>query len=229
MLNLKTLGLLILSSLLFSVSWAQETKTISFKRKNDYFTIAEKYSVLKSNPEIKQGPYSASLSSYSEKGQFEADKKAGIWESYYNGKLVQKYDFATQSFLQDDVFKMISSVEELDEQGNSVKDLGSRGVYFGGDSKMIAILVRSIRYPASAQENNIQGWVVLEAKIDKQGKLTQEKAISTNGYGLEEEGLRVFKMLPPDWVPVIVDGKPVDAKFQLKIAFRLSHLPDLKN
>lgn len=229
MLNLKTLIPLTFSCLILSYSYAQETKTISLKHKNDYFTITEKFNVLKANPEIKQGPYTASISSYSEKGQFEQGVRTGVWESYKNGKLVQKYDYSSQTFLQDDVFKMVASVIQLDEQGNAVTELGARGVYFGGDAKIGSVLVGSVRYPADAQQNNVQGWVIIEGKIDKQGKMTELKSISTNGYGLEEEGLRVFKLLPADWVPVLVEGKPVVAKVQLKMAFRLSHLPPLKN
>ena len=208
---------------------AQETKTVSEKRKNEYYTISEKYTVLKADPEIKHGPYSGSISFYSEKGQFEHGIKTGVWEAYNSGKLVQKYDFKTQTFLQDDVHKMIATVQQLDQQGQVVEELGSLGVYLGGDTKIGSILVRSVRYPAEAQQNNIQGWVIIEAKIDKQGHLSEQKAVSKNGYGLEEEGLRVFKMLPPDWLPVLVEGKPVDVRVQIKMAFRLSHLPPFRN
>lgn len=229
MLSFKTFGLVALLPLMFSTAQSQETKTVSVKRKNDFFTISEKYAALKTDPNIKHGPYSASISSYSEKGQFEQGIKTGVWEAYDGSKLVQKYDFETHTFLQDDVHKMISSVQQLDETGQTVKDLNGVGVYLGGDAKIISVLVRSVRYPADAQQNNVQGWVVIEAKIDKQGKLTDEKAISNNGYGLEVEGLRVFRMLPPDWLPVFVEGKAVDVRVQFKIAFRLSNLPPLKN
>jgi TonB family protein len=228
MLNCKTLGLVALLPLMFFTAQSQETKKVSVKRKNDYFTVSEKYSVLKANPEIKEGPYSASISSYSEKGQFEQGIKAGVWEAYDGGKLVQKYDFKAQAFLLDNVNKMIASVQQIDEQGQAIKKLNNVGVYFGGDAKISSVLVRSVRYPADALQNNVQGWVVIEVKIDKQGRLTEEKAISTNGYGLEEEAMRVFKLLPADWLPVLVDGKPVDVKVQIRMSFRLSHLPPLK-
>ena len=67
----------------------------------------------------------------------------------------------------------------------------------------------------------------IEAELDKQGRLSEEKTVSTNGCGLDEEGMRVFKLLPPDWVPVLVDGKPVDVRIRFKISFGLSHLPPL--
>ena len=216
-------------SLMSISSHAQETKTVSENRKNEYFTISEKFSVLKSNPEIKHGPYGASISSYSEKGQFEQGKKTGVWECYSRGKMVQKYDFSTQTFLVDDGAQYIASVTQLDEHGNAVKELGPRSIYFGGNAKIGIIMVKSIRYPAAAQERDIQGRVFIEAKLDKQGRLSEQKTVSTNGYGLEEEGMRVFKLLPPDWVPVLVDGKPVDVRIQFKMTFGLSHLPPLKD
>ncbi|WP_316789637.1 hypothetical protein [Pedobacter frigoris] len=56
-------------------------------------------------------------------------------------------------------------------------------------------------------------------------QLTDEKAITFTGYGLEEEAMLVFNLLPPDWVLVVVDEKPVNAIFQVKITFGPSHLP----
>lgn len=215
--------------LIFTISgYAQETKNISVKRKNGYFTIIEHYRVLSAAPEIKQGPYSARISLYSEQGQFEQGNKIGIWASYYNDELVQQYDFSSHTFLPKDVSGMITSVLQLGEHGYAIKDLGSRGVFLGGDAKMGAILLSSARYPADAMKNHIQGWVTIEAKLDKEGKLTEEKAISHNGYGLEEEGLRVFKLFPADWLPVWVEGKPVDVLIQVRLGFELSYLQSLK-
>ena len=79
MLQLKTLLLGSCFCLIFNLGYAQEVKTVSNKLKNDYFTINEKFSVLKDNPEIKQGPYSARISSSSEKGQYEQGYKTGVW------------------------------------------------------------------------------------------------------------------------------------------------------
>jgi hypothetical protein len=124
----------------------------------------------------------------------------------------QKYDYATQTFLHEDSAKTVASIKQLDEEGNVVKELGLRNVYFGGDEKTWQIFKYSVRYPETATQKDIQGLVIIEARINKQGKLTAQKAISNIGYGLEEEGLRVFKLLPPDWVPVL----------------GLSHLPPYK-
>ncbi|SMC44526.1 hypothetical protein SAMN04488524_0463 [Pedobacter africanus] len=51
MLQLKTLLLGTSFCLVFNLGYAQEVKNISNKRKNDYFTINEKFSVLKDKPE----------------------------------------------------------------------------------------------------------------------------------------------------------------------------------
>lgn len=228
MLQLKSIVSVIFFCLILSFGYAQEVKNVSAKIKNDYFTINEKFSVLKDAPETKQGSYSASITYYSEKGQYEQGNKSGIWECYNGGKLIQKYDYTTQTFLMEDGSKTVAAVKQLDEQGNVVKELELRNVYLGGDAKIFRIFVSSMRYPGTATEKDVQGLVIIEAGINKQGKLTAQKAISNIGYGLEEEGLRIFKLLPPDWVPVMVEGKPVDAIIQIKIAFRLSHLPPYK-
>jgi len=223
--QLKSIITTISFCLVLNLGYAQEIKNVSTKIKNDYFTVHEKFSVLKTTPEIKHGNYTASISSYSEKGQYEQGNKTGVWECYSAGKLVQKYDYTTQSFLQEDSSKTVASIKQLDEQGNVVKELGPANVYFGGDAKTWQVFKYCVRYPGTATEKDIQGLVIIEARINKQGKIAAQKAVSNIGYGLEEEGLRVFKLLPPDWVPVLAEGKPVEAIIQIKISFRLSHLP----
>jgi protein TonB len=212
----------------FCVS-AQETKTISTKRTIPNYTISEKYSVLKGNPNIKQGSYSASIASYTEKGQFEQGVKSGVWECFKNGKLVQKYDFSSQSFLLGAETIMIKDLEQLDEQGNVIKKLNPTSVYLGGDEKILSVMVKSVRYPSDAFQNNIQGRVLIEAVINKDGKVLTERAVTNFGYGLEQEALRVFRSLPPDWVPTFVDGKAVNVKITMNMTFTLSHLPPLKD
>ncbi|WP_316788896.1 energy transducer TonB [Pedobacter frigoris] len=212
-------------SFFFKCTFAQETQKVSRTQTNPNYTINEKYSVLKANPEVKHGLYSASISRYSELGEYDHDKKIGVWECFDDGKLVQRYDFGSQTFLLGAETKMIVEVEQLDDQGNLVRKLITKGVYFGGDAKLSAIMLRSMRYPADAQQNDIQGTVIIDAIISKEGNVIKEKAITNIGYGLEQEALRVFKSLPSDWVPTIVDGKAVDVKVKMKMSFRLSHLP----
>lgn len=222
MIKLKTLTLLCSLSLMVSTVSAQETKKVTRKEKVNYLNIKETFEVLKSDPEVKHGSYTLSFSGYSENGQYDQGKKTGIWECYNRGKLVHKYDFSTGLFSEETAPKMVVKITMLDDQGNAVKALTPRNIYLGGDAKMISVLVQSIRYPATAQQKNTQGKVHITALLSKDGKLIGEKAETNIGDGLEEEALRVFRLYPADWVPVIEDGKPVSVKVELLIGFSLA-------
>lgn len=201
---------------------AQEIKKVSTKQKIECYTLKETYYVLKSDTAIRQGSYSASISSSSEKGQYEQGKKSGIWEYYNGSKLIQKYDFNTQTFITNTKSTLVEKITILDDSGNPIKELEPQNVYLGGDAKMMSILVQCIRYPGAAVAKNIMGKVHISAILTKEGKLINAKTESTLGYGLEEEAMRVFRMYPPDWVPVVVDGKAVTVKLDIVIGFTIS-------
>lgn len=207
--------------MLVPTSRAQETKKISQKVKIDNYQIKETFEVLKSDLTTKHGLYSASISGYSEKGQYNNGKKTGLWECYDREGLIHKYDYSIVKSSEERPSKMIVSIWELDDQNQVVKELSPRTIYFGGDGKMLAILVQCIRYPAAAVENNTQGIVHISAIQSKDGKISSEKPETNLGHGLEQEALRVFKLLPPDWIPVTENGKPVAIKIEYKTSFKL--------
>lgn len=201
---------------------AQETTKVSSKQKINCYTLKETYHVLKSDPGVKQGNYTASIPYFSEKGQYEQGKKTGIWEFYRGLKLIHKYDFNTQTFLADTKPQFIGKITLLDDNGNPLHEIELQNVYLGGDGKMQSILIQCIRYPGPAVQNHVTGKVHISAMLTQEGKLINEKTESNIGYGLEEEAVRVFRMFPPDWVPVRIDGKPVPVKLDIIIGFSLS-------
>ncbi len=93
--------------------------------------------------------------------------------------------------------------------------------YQGGMSKFYAYLGKAIRYPAMAQENNVQGKVFLSFVVEKDGKLTDIEVVRGLGSGCDEEAIRVLKA-SPRWVPGIQNGKPVRVKFNISVNFTLN-------
>jgi protein TonB len=78
----------------------------------------------------------------------------------------------------------------------------------GGNEKVLRFLVKTLRYPAEARENNTQGKVVASFIVEKDGSLsaiTIKKGVSKS---LDDETLRIIK-LSPKWNPGMIDGKPV--------------------
>ena len=90
----------------------------------------------------------------------------------------------------------------------------------GGDAAWTKFLMKNLRYPQLAVEEEKSGKVWISFIIEKDGSLTDIKVMRGPGYGMNEEALRVLKKAPA-WTPGIQRGKPVRVAFTLPINFAL--------
>ncbi len=72
-------------------------------------------------------------------------------------------------------------------------------------------------------ENNISGTVLVSFFIDLDGKAVDYKIEEGIGGGCDEEAIRVAKLIPNNWIPGLLDSKPVKVKYTLPINFSLSY------
>jgi protein TonB len=94
-------------------------------------------------------------------------------------------------------------------------------IFPGGMDKFYKYLSKAIRYPAAAQEANIQGKVFLSFIIEKNGTLSDIKVERKLGYGTDEEAIRVLNA-SPRWMPGIQNGREVRVKYNIPINFSLA-------
>jgi periplasmic protein TonB len=75
--------------------------------------------------------------------------------------------------------------------------------YPGGAGAWMRYLNKTFRYPQEAQDNEIQGTVVVQFIVDKEGNVSDVEAVSgpTNG-GLRDEAIRVIKK-SGKWEPAV--------------------------
>ncbi len=90
----------------------------------------------------------------------------------------------------------------------------------GGMGKLNKYLRDNIEYPEIAQENGIQGRVIVEFVVEKNGKPSQVKVLRGVDPALDKEAIRVVKNMPA-WKPGKQQGKPVRQRFTLPVVFRL--------
>ena len=90
----------------------------------------------------------------------------------------------------------------------------------GGDAAQIAFLSNNLRYPAVAMEQGIQGRVVTQFVVDKDGSITDVKVVRSLDPMLDKEAVRLVKSMPK-WTPGKLNGSPVRVKCILPISFRL--------
>lgn len=90
----------------------------------------------------------------------------------------------------------------------------------GGEAAMNQFISRNIRYPVIAQENGIQGRVVVQFVVNTDGKIVDVEVVRGVEESLDKEAVRVVKAMPP-WNPGRQGGKNVRVKYTLPIRFRI--------
>ncbi|TGE21976.1 energy transducer TonB [Hymenobacter aquaticus] len=90
----------------------------------------------------------------------------------------------------------------------------------GGTDAFFEWIQKNLRYPALARKKNIQGKVLVEFMVQKDGSLTDVKLVKRLGAGCDEEALRLIKAAPK-WEPALYQGKPVKQKMVLPVLFQL--------
>jgi periplasmic protein TonB len=91
----------------------------------------------------------------------------------------------------------------------------------GGMEGFYKFVNSRLRYPAQARRMNIEGRVFIEFVVDKDGTITDVKAIKGIGAGCDEEAIRVVESSPP-WLPGRQRGRPVKQRMVLPIIFKLA-------
>jgi protein TonB len=63
--------------------------------------------------------------------------------------------------------------------------------------------------------------VVVQFIVDKEGRISDMKALTSHGFGMEQEVLRVIKR-SPRWIPAVQDGRKVKAYRKQPISFSVT-------
>ncbi len=94
----------------------------------------------------------------------------------------------------------------------------------GGEQALMRFLGQNVRYPATAQRTGIQGMVVVSFTVMPDGKLENIKVVKSLGGGLDQEAIRVAKLMPA-WQPALSNNMPVAASHLLPIRFTIINQP----
>lgn len=86
----------------------------------------------------------------------------------------------------------------------------------GGMEKFKLYISKKIKIPKEIIANKKKGKVFVQFIIEKDGKLSEIKAIRDFGYGSKEEAERIMKNCP-NWLPAQHKGEKVRCKYLLPI------------
>ena len=85
---------------------------------------------------------------------------------------------------------------------------------FPGD--LMSFLGANVRYPDSVTERSPDGKVIVQFVVRKNGALTDINVLRSAGKELDNEVLRVIRLMPP-WIPGKNKGIPVDVYYVLPV------------
>jgi len=118
-------------------------------------------------------------------------------------------------------FKLqIDTISDKPEKEPVFVDVERMPEYPGGIDALIQFLNENVKYPTIAVENNIEGKVVVQFVVDRDGSITDVQVVKSVDPSLDKEAKRVISAMPR-WVPGIQDGKPVRVKYTVPVNFAL--------
>jgi len=127
------------------------------------------------------------------------DITAAVAVSTYQGVAVEEEEVDEQEIFQ--------VVEEMPE-------------FPGGMPECMKFLGKNIKYPQISQENGVQGRVIVQFVVNKDGSIVDPVVVRGVDPYLDKEALRVIAMMPK-WKPGKQRGKPVRVKYTVPVMFRL--------
>ncbi len=90
----------------------------------------------------------------------------------------------------------------------------------GGESELMKFLSNNIKYPVIAQENGIEGKVIIGFVVSKTGDISDIKVLRSLDPSCDKEAIRVVKLLPR-WIPGKQNGVNVNVRYTLPVSFKL--------
>lgn len=122
---------------------------------------------------------------------------------------------------------VLKAVEEIaapeppkqEEEQNKIFEVVEQQPSFPGGS-VNGWLAEHIKYPVVAAENGIQGRVVVQFVVEKDGSVSQVKVVRGVDPSLDKEAQRVISSMPK-WIPGKQNGVSVRSRFTVPVTFRL--------
>ena len=107
------------------------------------------------------------------------------------------------------------------EVSNKVFEVVEEMPHFpGGAAALQAFLSSNTKYPVVAQENGVQGRVIVSFVVERDGSITDVRVVRSVDPSLDREASRVVRSMPR-WSPGKQNGSAVRVKYTVPVVFRL--------
>jgi TonB family protein len=142
----------------------------------------------------------------------------GIW--YFlneKGQTIRKKTYSNGILLTDSTF--ISQKKDTTKK-YEIKPGEVESEYPGGQASWAKFLGKNLHYPDRAINNSVQGEVILQFIVDKEGSVINPEINRSVEYSLDEEALRIIGLCGK-WTPAVQNEKKVKSYKRQPIIFKL--------
>lgn len=192
-----------------------EQKVVEVKQNTIKFTEP----VIKKDDEVKAENTLINMEDLNKDNRRTAD------ESYDQGTNQRQEDYGAQTIAEPEVDKTPpppppapEPEPEVKVEENKVYDVVEQQPTFNGNIN--SWLASNLKYPPVAAENGIEGRVIVQFVVGKDGSIHSAQVVRGVDSALDKEALRVVNSMPK-WVPGKQNGQSVNCKFTLPVVFRL--------
>ena len=106
------------------------------------------------------------------------------------------------------------------EEDNAFDVVEEMPEFPGGPKALMDYLAKSVSYPKQAFDANIEGRVIAQFVVDKEGTIRGAHVVKSVDPALDNEAVRVINAMPK-WKPGRQNGKAVNVKYTIPVSFRL--------
>ena len=111
---------------------------------------------------------------------------------------------------------IVGEVDDIDDI------IDKKAEYPGGTKALLQYLNQNLKYPKEAIDKKIQGKVMVNFEVDKDGVISDIRVIQSVDPILDEEAVRVVKAMG-NWNPATLGDKAVRSRYTLPIHFKLNN------
>lgn len=112
------------------------------------------------------------------------------------------------------------SAEELKNTDEIFMVVENQPEFPGGNAAMMKYLSDNVKYPKEAQDKGLQGRVICNFVVAKDGSITDVRITKGVHESLNKEAIRVIQSMPK-WIPGTQQGVKVRVRYTLPITFSL--------
>ena len=122
----------------------------------------------------------------------------------------------------DDSEELVLFAENMPIFGECKTSISDEGeLRICSNKELMTFIYGNLKYPRMARESDIEGSVIVEFVVNKEGEVVTPKILRGLGGGCSEAVLNVVKKMP-NWKPGKQNGRPVNVVYRMPVKFRLN-------